>query len=223
MKHHNLTCNRALCQDLVGVHEEIRHKIEARIQSFRKLWAKGSEREIFTELVFCLLTPQTKARQGEKAIELLTRKNLIFNGDAKELAHHLNIVRFRNKKAEYIIEARKKFILNGKPALKKTLRNCINPFAMREYLAREVKGLGWKEASHFLRNIGLGRDLAILDRHILKNLMRAGCIESVPTNLTRESYLATEEKMRQLAKVLNMPFEHLDFVLWYMETGDIYK
>lgn len=223
MKHLSRTFNRAVCQDLVGIHEEIREKIEARIASFRKLWAKGTEREIFTELIFCLLTPQTKARQGEKAIALLTQKDLIFNGTVKELAHHLNIVRFRNKKAEYIIHARKKFILNGKPALKKNLRKCITPPAMRDFLVREVKGFGWKEASHFLRNIGLGKNFAILDRHILKNLMRAGCIERVPENLTRERYLATEERMRELSRVLNIPLEHLDFVLWYMETGDIYK
>ncbi len=223
MKHHNLTFNRAACQDLVGIHEEIRPQIEARIRSFRKIWSKGSEREIFIELVFCLLTPQTKARQGEKAIELLTRKDLIFNGGMEELAHHLNIVRFRNKKAEYIIEARKKFILKGKPTLKKNLQACITPSAMREFLVREVKGFGWKEASHFLRNIGLGKNFAILDRHILKNLVRTGCIERVPENLTREYYLLTEEKMRKLSGVLNIPLEHLDFVLWYMETKDIYK
>ncbi len=223
MKHHNFSFNRAACQDLIGVHEEIRFEIESRIQSFRKLWAKGSEREIFIELVFCLLTPQTKARQAEKAIELLTSKDLIFNGGVNDLAHHLNIVRFRNKKAAYIIEARKKCILKGEPSLKKILQGCITPSAMREYLVREVKGFGWKEASHFLRNIGLGKNFAILDRHILKNLVRAGCIERVPENLTRECYLLTEAKMRELSGVLNIPLEHLDFVLWYMETGDIYK
>ncbi len=223
MKHDSLTFNRAACQDLVGIHEEIKHRIEKRIQSFRKLWAKGTEREIFIELIFCLLTPQTKARQGEKAIELLIRKDLILNGRVKDLAHHLNIVRFRNKKAEYIIEAQKKFILNGKPVLKKTLRSYITPFAMREYLVRSVKGLGWKEASHFLRNIGLGKNFAILDRHVLKHLVLTSCIESIPPTLTKQHYLEIEKRMGALAKAMNIPLEHLDFVLWYIETGDIYK
>lgn len=223
MKHHTATFNRAACQDLVGVHEEIRHRVEERIASFRKLWEKGTERDIFTELVFCLLTPQTKARQGEKAIELLKKNELIYNGSAKELAHHLNIIRFRYKKAEYIVDAREKFIQKGKPALKRILRTHANPFTMREYLVREVKGFGWKEASHFLRNIGLGKHFAILDRHILKNLVRAGCIDSISSNLTRDRYLYIEQKMRELAQALHIPLEHLDFVLWFMETSDIYK
>ncbi len=215
--------NRAACQDIVGVHEEIQSEIEMRIRSFRKLWEKGNEREIFTELVFCLLTPQTKARQGEKAIEILKQNNLIFNGSAEEIARHLNIVRFRNKKAEFIVAARERFSKNGKPALKKILRLHITPPAMREFLVKEVKGFGWKEASHFLRNIGLGKNFAILDRHIVKNLVRAGCIEHIPASLTGERYLETEQKMSKFAKSLNIPLEHLDFVLWYMETGDIYK
>ena len=62
---------------------------------------------------------------------------------------------------------------------------------LRAWLVREVKGLGWKEASHFLRNIGF-RDLAILDRHILRNLRRHGVIRTIPASLPEKRYLAIE-------------------------------
>lgn len=215
--------NSAACQDIAGVHREIRARIEERIRVFRDIWKRGSAEDIFIELVFCLLTPHTKARQGEKAVKLLLEKNLLFRGSAAELATHLNIVRFRNRKAEYLVRARDQFTRNGTITLKKILAQLESPRDMRGYLSREVKGFGLKEASHFLRNIGLGAELAILDRHILKNLALAGCIDGVPDSITPARYLIIEESMKELAAHLDIPLEHLDFVLWYMETGDIYK
>lgn len=215
--------NTSACRDITGAHEEIRARIEERIRLFRALWERGSERDIFIELVFCLMTPQTKARQGEKAVNLLLEKNLVFEGSAAELARHLNIVRFRYRKAEYLVRARGQFIRNGDIIIKKTLKKLETPRAMREFLAAEVMGYGFKEASHFLRNIGLGAELAILDRHILKNLALTGCIAEVPGSITPSRYVEIERRMMELASGLKIPLEHLDFVLWYMETGDIYK
>ena len=79
-----------------------------------------------------------------------------------------------------------------------------NSFAARDWLVNEVKGYGFKEASHFLRNIGLGEDLAILDRHILKNLARVGVIDEVPSSMTEKNYKEIEEKMKtKLQNYLN--------------------
>jgi len=60
---------------------------------------------------------------------------------------------------------------------------------MREWLIRSIRGIGYKEASHFLRNIGLGENLAILDRHILKNLKFFGVIEEIPASLPKKNIL----------------------------------
>ncbi len=215
--------NKNACRDIVAIHNEISERVKKRLQIFHRLWERGTEKEIFLELAFCLMTPQTKARQGEKAINILLEKDLVFRGDAGEIARHLNIVRFRNRKAEYLVAAREQFTDKGRIILKKTLREFADPKTMRKFLVSEVKGMGWKEASHFLRNIGLGRDLAILDRHILKNLLRAGCIDNVPESLTPPRYMLIEEKMADLAAALDIPLAGLDFVLWYMETGDIFK
>ena len=96
-------------------------------------------------------------------------------------------------------------------------------FEAREWLVRDVKGIGYKEAGHFLRNIGFDQDLAILDRHILKNLKRLGVIDGVPDSLTKRQYLATETKMKELSEAVHIPMSHLDFVLWYKETREILK
>jgi N-glycosylase/DNA lyase len=94
---------------------------------------------------------------------------------------------------------------------------------MREWLAETVRGMGYKEASHFLRNIGQGSEIAILDRHILRNLIRLGIIEGIPEGLVRKQYLQIEDRMRILARKIGIPLHHLDLVLWYRETGEIFK
>jgi N-glycosylase/DNA lyase len=93
----------------------------------------------------------------------------------------------------------------------------------REWLVDNIKGMGYKEASHFLRNIGLGEEFAILDRHILKNLQLLGIIEEVPASLSRKRYFEIEKKMVRFSDRINIPMAHLDLLLWYKETGEVFK
>ena len=96
--------------------------------------------------------------------------------------------------------------------------------AVRHLLARErgIKGLGYKESSHFLRNVGL-RGYAILDKHILRCLAEVGVIDSPQPPTTRARYLATEGRLRDFARDLRVDFDELDLVLWSMKTGEILK
>ena len=103
------------------------------------------------------------------------------------------------------------------------LKGFEDPIEGRKWLVENVKGYGYKEASHFLRNIGLGEDLAILDRHILKNLKRAKAIPEVPKSMSERRYLEIEDGMKAFSDYLGIPLCHLDLVLWYMETGEIFK
>jgi len=83
--------------------------------------------------------------------------------------------------------------------------------------------MGHKEASHFLRNIGKGRDLAILDRHILKNMKLIGIIDKIPDSMPPKKYLELEGILRQFSDEVGIPMDHLDIVLWYKETNEIFK
>ena len=98
-----------------------------------------------------------------------------------------------------------------------------NQFQKRAWLVKNVKGMGLKEGSHFLRNTGIGSDLAILDRHILKNMKLLKIINDIPRSLTEKTYLSIEEKLSEYSKKVNIPLEHLDFVLWYKEAGEVFK
>ena len=109
----------------------------------------------------------------------------------------------------------------------RSLRSAIAGFpshaAAREWLVENVKGLGYKEASHFLRNIGLGEDLAILDRHILKNLVLLGVIAKVPGSPTKRIYLEIEKEMAAFSEKAGIPMRELDLLLWYKEAGEVFK
>jgi len=91
-------------------------------------------------------------------------------------------------------------------------------FYLREWLVKNLKGIGYKEASHFLRNIGY-KNFAILDRHVLKFLFKNKMIEKIPTNLTKTKYLSIENKLKKLADKFNITLAELDFFIFYSETG----
>ncbi len=209
-------------EEIKRLYSNIRDEINNRLKEFKKKWEE-SEEVIFAELVFCILTPQSKAKLCWKTVETLRKKNLLLNGERNEIAKELNMVRFKNKKASYIISARNQFLNNGKISIKSIIKKFRNPMDAREWLIKNVKGIGYKEASHFLRNIGFGENFAILDRHILKNLKSLGVINSIPKNLSRKKYIQVEEKMKKLSEKMNIPLSSLDLLLWYKETGEIFK
>jgi len=209
-------------EEIKRLYSNIRDEINNRLKEFKKKWEE-SEEVIFAELVFCILTPQSKAKLCWKTVETLRKKNLLLNGERNEIAKELNMVRFKNKKTSYIISARNQFLNNGKISIKSIIKKFRNPMDAREWLIKNVKGIGYKEASHFLRNIGFGENFAILDRHILKNLKSLGVINSIPKNLSRKKYIQVEEKMKKLSEKMNIPLSLLDLLLWYKETGEIFK
>jgi N-glycosylase/DNA lyase len=109
------------------------------------------------------------------------------------------------------------------PEIEKILASGFPAFELRERLIETVKGLGYKESTHFLRNIGRNDGLAILDRHILRNLVKYRVIRSIPRSLTRKRYLALEEKFQQFSDEIGIPLDELDLVFWSQETGRILK
>ena len=207
-------------EELMQLYNPIKPQIEARLMDFRHIWETASDEDLFRELVFCLLTPQSKAKTCWKAVQRLDRKCMIAEAMPAQISEELVGVRFNLRKGEYICLARNMFSARS---LRATLAEFAEPLAARVWLVENVKGLGYKEASHFLRNIGLGEDLAILDRHILKNLVLLGVINEVPTSPTKRIYLEIERKMTAFSKESKIPMGHLDLLLWYKEAGEVFK
>jgi len=205
------------------IYNNIKPEVSERIRQFKHLWNNGSDKEIFMELAFCLLTPQSKAKNAWKAITILDNSGDLYAAPPEKISSTLNIVRFKNNKAKYLALARDSFYKREKTYLKNILDNISNINDKRKWLVENIKGMGYKEASHFLRNTGFVEQTAILDRHILKNLKSLHIIKEIPGTITEKKYLEIESKMKQFSENIYIPLEYLDFILWYKETGVVFK
>jgi N-glycosylase/DNA lyase len=208
---------------LLKAYHKNRKRIKERLLEFEEVWKEPDER-VFEELAFCFCTPQSNAKSCFAAVRFLARSRMLLRGDQKAIGRHLRRgVRFPNNKSRYIVEARELFTDRaGRLRLKERLHH-RNPLVVREWLVRSIRGLGYKEAGHFLRNIGMGENIAILDRHILRNMVRYGIISEVPKTLTRKKYLELEEALRGFSKRIGIPMAELDLLFWSMETGEVFK
>ena len=195
---------------------KVHSKVEARVAAFDKLRKKGSDEDWFSELCFCLMTANWTARGGI-AIQKALGDGCLTLPQAKVeqvLADHGH--RFARPRADYICKARKL------PKLRAVIEAQGDDRRAREWLVDNVLGLGYKEASHFLRNTG-HYDVAILDRHILRAMQEYGLIAEIPKTITRRRYLEMEKILERLSAKLDTPLGILDFYLWYMRTGEILK
>ena len=198
-------------------------EIETRLYEFEKVWGHGDSEKIFTELVFCLLTPMARGKLCWAAVENMVKDGILFKGNSRKIATYLAGARFINKKSMYIVEAREKFLFDKRHSLRDIISGIGNGGEAREWVVKHIKGLGYKEASHFLRNIGFVQDLAILDRHVLRNLKLTGVIQEAPGSLSRGRYLDIEKRMTAFSMLIDIPMSHLDLLMWYKETGEIFK
>ena len=81
---------------LLKLYNPIKDKIIKRLNEFQFKWKNGNDEDIFAELVFCILTPQSRAAVCWRAVENLVKRGLLFTDDAKKyrmnsLAFVLNI------------------------------------------------------------------------------------------------------------------------------------
>lgn len=206
--------------ELLNLYADVEGIIKSRLEEF-KSFDRSDVNKLFAEMSFCVLTPQSRAKAADAAVGELVRSGLLFNGTYSQVSQVLRKwgVRFYEAKARYIV--RNRYLLrDGGEYLKNMLR--LSPFECRELLVKNVWGFGYKEASHFLRNIGFV-GLAILDRHILKNMLYIGVIEKIPRSLTRQRYLDLEQIFIATAQSLGMSPECLDLLLWYRATGEVFK
>ncbi len=210
-------------KEIFNIYNKIKPGILNRIIEFRSIWNEADEKRLFQELAFCILTPQSKAKNAWKAVSSLYESGFLFNGTHNEIVDELNIVRFKNNKARYIVSARNLFLKEDGFKIRNLLNDAGDVFEKRKWLVKNIKGIGYKEASHYLRNIGFVENIAILDRHVLKNLEIYDVINEIPKSITPDKYINMETKMKEFSKEINVPLEFLDFVFWYKETGEIFK
>ena len=189
--------------------------VDNKMKDFHSLLSAKND-ILFQELCFCLMAANFNA---EKSLRIQnTLKDKLITLSEPKLAEKLKDLghRYPNVRAKYIVEARKHI-----PNLKTVLKSTKDEVELRNWFAQNVKGLGLKEASHFLRNIGY-TNFAIVDFHIVDLLVKNKLLEE-PKTITPKIYLQAEEILKGIAKKANLNLAELDLYLWYMETGKVIK
>lgn len=198
--------------------------IRARMAEFAAIVREADDARLFEELAYCIFTAGASARMGLNSIERV-RKHLLKSSHGKLEALLVGAHRYPRARSGYIVHTRQ--YLKGECGLR--LRDRLLSFgedaeARRDFFARNpgIKGIGYKEASHYLRNIGYC-GYAILDKHILRTLHECGVIDSPLPPGTKKKYVAVEERMRKFAADIRINFDELDLLLWSNKTGEILK
>ena len=211
----------SLAKEVLRLREDIRVKamVENRIAEFLDVHKKDTY-AWFEELAYCLLTAYSSAERGQLCVDALCDCGALTHGSLEEVAETLRCQghRFAERRAEYIVKARRLAA-----ELKQTIKSFSNTGDARRWLVESVKGLGLKESSHFLRNVGY-LDLAILDRHIIANMKEHGLIQDDGgKGLTKRRYLEYERLLTEVAKQVGMDLGEMDLYLWYSKTGKVLK
>ncbi len=215
--------------EIEEAYQERRNEIQERLEEFQKLRDEGDPR-LFRELVFVILTSRSAAKKSWEAAEKLEELGLLENGSRKEIAEVLENhgIQYERDKAGYIVSNRESL---SQPTLRDTsgelkLSSRIDPGNLektREQLVDSLQGVGWKGASHFLRNIGYGGDFAITSAYIMNNLHQLEMVESPEPPSGKEEYLKFEREFRKLSQQLGIGVQELDLLLWSMETGEVFR
>ncbi len=207
-----------LCSKLKDLMDsEVGDSVDERMAEFEEVGRKGNRRW-FSELCFCILTANSTARLGIEIQEELGPEGFASLPE-EELQEKLNELghRFYRTRAGYIVRARK-----YSNSIKEIITDILDPKEKRRWLVENIKGIGYKEGSHFLRNVGY-KTLMILDRHVLRVVDDWGVIDEIPKTLTKKRYLSIEKKIENLAEEVGVPLGEIDLYIWYMDTGEVLK
>lgn len=202
-----------------------RKEIRARLREFRRVWQTASDSRLWEEMVYCIFTAGASAKMGLRSVDAL--RPLLKTGAQAEMTKALVAAgahRFPNARPGYVIVTRNYLEESFSMQLRRRLDSFRDPVERRDWLAREprIKGLGYKESSHFLRNIGF-KGYGILDKHIVRCLCELKVIDSPKPPTSRGRYLETEDRMRRFAAATGIDFDELDLLLWSTKTGEILK
>ena len=197
--------------------------IRQRIAEFDAVWASGTDEKLWEEMVFCFFTGGCSARMGLNSVEAV--RPILLTGNHEELMNKLvGRHRYPRARSGYIVASRDFLQEHCGLRLREKLNSFDDDSERRDWLVKEkrIKGLGYKEASHYLRNIGL-KGYAILDKHVLRSLAELKIIDDPKPPNTRSKYLMFEQALKKLANSLEIDFDELDLVLWSLKTGEILK
>ncbi len=199
-------------------------------------WTRMRERTIFKELIACCLGNQVSYEHALSATNqldaagYLSAKALKTWGD--DLPHRINDTlstnsfkplrlngegrRFRYPKiGTKCIMSNLSFVYKENKSLKTILTNFPDATIARKSLSKTIFGMGPKQSSLFLRNIGFSDMLAVLDRHVLSYMSIMGLLDEQTSSVSSlQKYERLEERLSNYASYLGENLQNLDLSIW---------
>lgn len=210
-------------RELKRIHKEKREEIKARLAEFSEIRETGTDERFFEELTFCIFTAGASARMGLRSVERI--RPVLIDGSRRRIQNALRRShRFPRTRGAFVHETREYLVATCGLRMRELLDGFRDADELRDFFAcnPRVRGLGYKEASHFLRNVGF-RGYAILDKHVLSRLADFGVIENFRPPATKRRYTEIEFKMKSFSAEIGIDFDEMDLLLWYTKTGEILK
>jgi N-glycosylase/DNA lyase len=200
---------------LIEKYNELKERIRHRLWEFTQV----PREEYFYEMCYCICTPQSKAKSAFAVVEILKANDFekkLFD-PVKILRNPEYYIRFHNQKSKRLIE-----LVDNFSKVMEILDSKADKNQKRNEIYKTVKGFGFKETSHFLRNIGYS-GFGILDRHVLRHMVECGVYREIPKVSSVKQYLEVEKGFAGLARAVRIPLDELDMLFWSYETGEILK
>ncbi|MCC7571688.1 DNA lyase [Candidatus Micrarchaeota archaeon] len=189
-----------------------------------------SEYTLRRELVACILGSQVRYEMASTALRRIERAGLLKDKwwsvseelfetmIFKELSRSDLVTdsnwcyRFPKKRARQLAKARDAI---AEKSLIERVLSYNEPKKIRRQLVSEITGIGPKQASMFIRNIGISYDLAILDTHVLQYLSIKKVLDQEQMRVsTISAYEKTESVVIKYADSLGYPIGYLDWAIW---------
>jgi N-glycosylase/DNA lyase len=206
----------AICPD---IEDAIRAKRGATVHDEAMLWR---------ELSCCVLSSQVPyelaveyARQIAEASLLISPVSLVVLTKKLEallrtpalVGGRRRMYRFPSSKAHQLARTRAA-VTNAAGTLTSLINSFESPTAAREWFSTFAPGVGPKQASMFLRNVGLSYELAVLDRHVISYMHAQELLSSEESLARLVSYSRVEERLSSHAAQMGHEVGYLDWAIW---------
>ncbi len=212
-------------------------EIEARYQDDKR-WSDHTENQLWFELVSCILGSRTCFETAQTCASHISQKGLLDfstilgnpEESERELAYELSRpifpsshrnqgcrYRYPRSRSNYIVRTAIAVYRDSSTGLRDVLNDHPDEREAREVIKEKAIGVGFKQASLFLRNVSHSKDLAILDSHVLRYMGLLRLIENDPRELnlsSRRVYMNLERALQEYGEAARLSLSVLDLAIW---------
>ena len=186
-------------------------------------WSRQSEDALWRELVSCILGSRVRFEAAHAAVERMddmrllssSRRTSRFDQYEQDTVTALSGgYPFYRMRANQIRRAAE-YLYGTRGAIRDLLGRASDVRVARRLLAAEVSGLGPKQASLFLRNIGYAKHVAILDVHVLTYMNWVGLTNAPLKSVsTIRKYEILEDSFIEHACSFGCTPDQFDLAVW---------